>query len=151
MVPEDLAEFYSAWVDELLHDAVNRLLDDYHKSARGDCFRVLYGRICEQMANREIAQHLRLKLSTVENYYKDARDRLGILPDVGHDEVPAVRDPVQADDQWHAFRDAFRCVGQAPKGHERPRSGTSPRDRFGPGSRASGGRSCLLSLGSQAG
>jgi RNA polymerase sigma factor (sigma-70 family) len=78
VAPEDLAEFYAAWVDELLHNAVNRLLDDYHKSARGDCFRVLYGRICEQMTNKEIAQHLRLKLSTVENYFKDARDRLGV-------------------------------------------------------------------------
>ena len=78
VAPEDVAEFYSAWVDELLHAAVNQLLDHYHKSARGDCFRVLYGRICEQMTNREIAQHLQLNLSTVENYYQDARDRLGL-------------------------------------------------------------------------
>jgi len=75
--PNQLDAFYTAWAEELLQDAVESLLDDYLRSGRGDYFRVLYGRICEEMTMPEIAQSLDLKLTAAENYYKHARKRLG--------------------------------------------------------------------------
>jgi len=63
IAPEELSEFYSVWVDELLQEVIDRLLDDYLKSARGDYFRVLYGRICEQMTSSVIADHLGVKFA----------------------------------------------------------------------------------------
>lgn len=68
--------FYTAWVDELLHSASDSLMLDYHKEGRGDYFRVLYSRICEDLSNAEIAELLEIKLSDVDNYFRHARQRL---------------------------------------------------------------------------
>lgn len=66
-------QFYMAWVDELLQLTLRKLQKDYLKSGRGDYFRVLYGRVCEEMGNQEIADNLRLKITDVENYYKRSK------------------------------------------------------------------------------
>ena len=68
--------FYAAWADELLHTAVEGLMEEYRRTARADYFRVLYGRLCEQMTMPEIAQSLKISLSAVENYFRHARARL---------------------------------------------------------------------------
>jgi RNA polymerase sigma factor (sigma-70 family) len=73
---EQVDAFYAAWAEEILQQAVEALLAEYHQAGKGDYFRVLYGRVCEQMTMPEIAQALNLTTSTAENYFKRARDRL---------------------------------------------------------------------------
>jgi RNA polymerase sigma factor (sigma-70 family) len=68
--------FYAAWACELLKSAVDELLAELQASGRGDQFRVLYGRICEEMTIREVGEALGLTPSTVDNYFRSARDRL---------------------------------------------------------------------------
>ncbi|WP_145450148.1 RNA polymerase sigma factor [Gimesia panareensis] len=74
--PEQLDLFYAAWVEELLQDCVETVMAEYYSTNRGDYFRVLYGKICEQMTAREIAEHLGLQTTTVENYFKHSRRQL---------------------------------------------------------------------------
>jgi len=69
--------FYGAWVDEVLEGAIERLLEEYTSVGKGDYFRVLYGRICDQMPVAEIAESLDIRQTSVENYYRHAREKLG--------------------------------------------------------------------------
>jgi RNA polymerase sigma factor (sigma-70 family) len=69
--------FYGAWVDEVLEGAIERLLEEYTSAGKGDYFRVLYGRICDQMPVAEIAESLDIRQTNVENYYRHAREKLG--------------------------------------------------------------------------
>ncbi len=76
-IPGDEADaFYQAWAEELLQSAVESLLDDYHREGRGDYFRVLFGRVCEGLPVKEIADALGLKTADVDNYFRHARSRL---------------------------------------------------------------------------
>lgn len=68
--------FYEAWAEELLQAAVEGLLDGYHSEGRGDYFRVFYGRVCEGMPVKEVAELLNLKVTDVDNFYRHARNRL---------------------------------------------------------------------------
>lgn len=74
--PEHEDTFYAAWVGELLQQAVDALLLDYQAENRGDYFRTLYGRLCEQMTLPEIAVALGQKLPVIEKYNRHARERL---------------------------------------------------------------------------
>jgi RNA polymerase sigma factor (sigma-70 family) len=73
---EQVDIFYAAWVGDLLTRSVDRLLMDLHRDGKGDYFRVLYGRLCEELSIREVAKLLGIKPTTVENYYKAAKNRL---------------------------------------------------------------------------
>jgi RNA polymerase sigma factor (sigma-70 family) len=73
---DQLNLFYDIWAEELLKAAVNSLMTDYHREGKGDYFRVLHARICEEMPVKEIAAQLDLKPTDVDNYYRHARDRL---------------------------------------------------------------------------
>ncbi len=75
---DQLDAFYAAWLDGILQTAVDSLLAEYDQSGRGDYFRVLYGRVCEQLSMPEIAGLLQIKLTSVENYYRHARQRLQV-------------------------------------------------------------------------
>ncbi|MHC4874950.1 MAG: RNA polymerase sigma factor [Planctomycetota bacterium] len=68
--------FYRAWAEEILQAAVESLLEDYHREGRGNYFRVFYGRVCENLPVRTIAESLSLKLTDVDNYFRHARSRL---------------------------------------------------------------------------
>ena len=68
--------FYRAWAEEVLQAAVESLLEDYHREGRGNYFRVFYGRVCENLPVRTIAESLNLKLTDVDNYFRHARSRL---------------------------------------------------------------------------
>jgi len=74
---EQLDAFYAAWVDGTLRAAVESLLSEYDHAGKGDYYRVFYGRLCEQLPMAEIADHLQIKLTQAENYYRHVRDRLG--------------------------------------------------------------------------
>lgn len=76
-IPGDEADaFYQAWAEELLQSAVESLLDDYHREGRGNYFRVLFGRVCEGLSVKQIADALSLKIDDVDNYFRHARSRL---------------------------------------------------------------------------
>lgn len=68
--------FYAAWVEDLLQHAVDGLLSELHSESKGDYFRVLHGRVCEQLSNREIAGLLGISVTTAENYFKAAKKRM---------------------------------------------------------------------------
>jgi RNA polymerase sigma factor (sigma-70 family) len=72
----DQDAFYAAWVDELLQSCLQNLAADYHREGKGDYFRVLYGRLCEQMSIAEVASALEISPSAVDNYFRHVRQRL---------------------------------------------------------------------------
>ncbi|MBI1373665.1 MAG: hypothetical protein GC159_13125 [Phycisphaera sp.] len=65
--------FYGAWIEALLHNAVEGLMRSLHEQNKGDYFRVLYGRVCEGLTMRQISEALGVKLASVENYDKAVR------------------------------------------------------------------------------
>lgn len=68
--------FYSAWVEDLVQQVVESLATDYYRKNQGDYIRVLYGRLCERLTIAEVAEALAIKPSTVDYYYRHARQRL---------------------------------------------------------------------------
>lgn len=73
---EIASAFYAAWAEDLVQQAVDGLLTEYNESGKGDRFRVLFGRICEEMSVVEIAAALKLTPAAVETHYRQARQRL---------------------------------------------------------------------------
>jgi hypothetical protein len=76
---EQIDAFYAAWVDDLLQQVIDQLRDQYHAEGKGNYFRVLYGRLCEEMSVPEISQALGLKPTDVENYYKASKKQLAAV------------------------------------------------------------------------
>ena len=112
--PDQIDAFYLAWAEELLQTAVGRLLEDYHREGRGDYFRVLYGRLCEQMTSREIADNLDIKLTDAENFYKHSRQRLGgALEQLVREHVERYTPPEQFADE---FRAEWQMLGECLDG-----------------------------------
>ena len=68
--------FYAAWVEGLVEQAVELLAVQYCGKGQGDRIRVLYGRLCEGLTIAKVADALNLKPTTVDFYFRDARDRL---------------------------------------------------------------------------
>jgi len=73
---EDIDTFYRAWVDELLFRTMRELLEEFQSAGRGDYFRALYGKICEELTAAEIAAALEIPVTSVENYIRAAKARL---------------------------------------------------------------------------
>lgn len=74
--PETHNAFYAAWAEELLENAMEQLLGEFHREGKGDHFRVLHGRICEGLRVPEIALSLNLPVASVDNHYRRAKQRL---------------------------------------------------------------------------
>lgn len=72
----DSDTFYHVWVDELLANTMKRVLRELHAEGRGDYFRALYGRICEDLSAAQIAAALRVQPADVENFIRVAKGRL---------------------------------------------------------------------------
>jgi DNA-directed RNA polymerase specialized sigma24 family protein len=68
--------FYAAWVEGLIEQAVATLAVEYCGKGQGDRIRVLCGRLCEGLTIAGVADALNLKPTTVDFYFRDARDRL---------------------------------------------------------------------------
>jgi hypothetical protein len=68
--------FYHAWASDLLQRSVQNVLLNLHAVGKGDYFRVLYGRLCEELSTREVAEFLEISAGTVENYFKAAKKLL---------------------------------------------------------------------------
>jgi RNA polymerase sigma factor (sigma-70 family) len=100
---EQVDAFYRAWVEDLLERSVERLLADLHRAGKGDYFRVLYGRLCEGLPMREIAEMLQIKTTTAENYFKAAKKRLaGDLEQAVRTHVEKYCDEASIDDEFRA-------------------------------------------------
>ena len=76
---EQIDAFYAAWVQGLLQQVLEALLAEYHSTGKGNYFRVLHGRVCEQMPVRQIGAALGLTDATVQNHFRAARKRLEAL------------------------------------------------------------------------
>lgn len=72
----ELDLFYSIWAEELLKAAVQSVMADYHREGKGDYFRILHARLCDEMPVKEIAAELQIKVTDVDNYFRHARQRL---------------------------------------------------------------------------
>lgn len=68
--------FFAAWAEELLQQTLRTMAREYHAAGKGNYFRVLYGRICEELSIAETATALGISTSDVDNYYRHARKRL---------------------------------------------------------------------------
>lgn len=94
-------EFYAAWAQDLLEQTVESLLQEYHAAGKGDYFRVLYGRICEEMSMPEIASAIGISVTAAENYFRAARKRLGErLEDEVHRQVARYCPARQIDEEF---------------------------------------------------
>lgn len=80
--------FYAAWAEDLIGQAVESLAVECCRKNQGDRIRVLYGRLCEGLSIAEVAAALELAPSTVDYYYRNARDRLaGLLEELLYPQV----------------------------------------------------------------
>lgn len=100
--------FYAAWVEKILLHAVETLMTEYHRTGKGDYFRVLHGRICEQMTNPEISQALGIKTTDAENYYRAARKRLTsrlreLIEDHTRRYCPPEEAACEFEDEWNTL------------------------------------------------
>jgi RNA polymerase sigma factor (sigma-70 family) len=68
--------FYAAWVEDLLRQAVESIAAEYCRESKGDYVRVLYGRLCQRLTIAEVAGSLGIQPSAVDNYFRNARQRL---------------------------------------------------------------------------
>jgi len=73
---EDSDSFYAAWVEDLVQQAVRSLAVEYCGKGQADRIRVLYGRLCEGLTIAEAADALDIKKTTVDFYFRHARERL---------------------------------------------------------------------------
>jgi RNA polymerase sigma factor (sigma-70 family) len=73
---EQVDAFNAAWAEDIVQAAVEGLLAEYASAGKADHFRVLYGRICEQLTMAEIAESLHISLSQVDGWFRQARKRL---------------------------------------------------------------------------
>jgi len=107
--------FLVALAEDLLQRCVESLLHDYHSEGRGDYFRVLYGKICEQMTNSEIAQNLGYKVTDVENYFRHAKKRLETtLKNLVREHILRYCSPEEANEE---FQLEWQSVGDCLKAH----------------------------------
>lgn len=113
--PDQLDAFYATWLDGILQSAIECLLTEYDQSGRGDYFRVLYGRICEQSSMPEIAELLQIKLTSAENYFRHARQRFqDRLQELIQEHVLRYSG---ADDVHEEFVDEWARVGEYLRQH----------------------------------
>jgi RNA polymerase sigma factor (sigma-70 family) len=108
--------FYTAWVQEMLQQCIEALVTHYHRCGKGDCFRVLYGRLCEDMTTAEIATTLGIPTQTAEGHYKAAKRRLADeLKSRVRQHVERYCDPQQMGsefrDEWRQLADFLKRQG----------------------------------------
>jgi RNA polymerase sigma factor (sigma-70 family) len=73
---EHIDEFYAAWVEGILLQALDLLMREYEHRGKVDYFRVLHRRVCEKMTALQISRALGIKTTTVRSHYRAACKRL---------------------------------------------------------------------------
>ena len=112
---EQIDAFYAGWVEDLVEQAVEMLLSECHRQGKGDYFRVLYGRLCDQLPMADVAELLGIKLTSAENYFKAARKRRSaILHELVQQHVARYAGPGQSDGQPDSqeFEAEWQQLGQ---------------------------------------
>ncbi len=119
--PDDAAiesadAFYAAWAEDLLNQAVEGLLAEYNQAGKGDYFRVLHGRICEEMPFADIAASLKLTPAAAEAHFRQAKQRLSDrLQDLVRWQVGRYSSAADADAEfvveWSRLGDHLRAHG----------------------------------------
>jgi hypothetical protein len=127
---EELDLFYAIWAEELLKTAVQSLMADYHREGKGDYFRILHTRICEEMAVKEIAAALDVKTTDVDNYYRHARQRLADRIDhLVRKDAACYTEMSDLDDEFQHERQRLSEILQRQGGLEAAvRNAMSPKD-----------------------
>lgn len=94
-------QFYAAWAEDLVHQAVEGLLLEYGQAGCPDRFRVLFGRLCEAMPVSDIAAALKLTPAVVETHFRQARQRLTeLMQEMLRSRVNRYSSAEQADDEF---------------------------------------------------
>jgi len=97
----ELDQFYAAWVDDLLMRCVENLMTSLHGQGKGDYFRVLYGRLCDDLTTPEISKALGIKITSAENYFKAARRRLAdVLERTVREHIERYTDENETEDEF---------------------------------------------------
>jgi RNA polymerase sigma factor (sigma-70 family) len=73
---EQTDAFYAAWVEDVVQRAVQSLALEYYAQGKGDYLRVFYGRLCQRLTIAQVAEALKIKPATVDNYFRHGKDRL---------------------------------------------------------------------------
>jgi RNA polymerase sigma factor (sigma-70 family) len=73
---EEADEFFAAWVESILLQVLESLMQEYRSKGRVEYFRVLHSRVCERMTAAQISKLVGIKIDDVQNYYRAARKRL---------------------------------------------------------------------------
>ncbi len=68
--------FYAAWVEDILRQTLESVAAAYYREGKGDYVRVLYSRLCQNASIAVMAQELDITPSSVNNYFRHARQRL---------------------------------------------------------------------------
>jgi len=113
---ETVDAFYAAWADDLVQQAADGLLAECHAAGKGDSFRVLYGRICDEMPMSEIAAALNLAPAAADTQFRQAKERLSEqLRRLVHGQVDRYCRPEEADREfeieWSRLRDYLHDHG----------------------------------------
>jgi RNA polymerase sigma factor (sigma-70 family) len=74
--PEQIDAFAAAWAESLVQTAIDDLFTEYNTAKKADYFRVLYGRLCEDLSMAEIAMSLHIPVTSADNFFRHARGRL---------------------------------------------------------------------------
>jgi hypothetical protein len=89
---------------------VEAMMSEYHRTGKGDYFRVLYGRICENLSMPEIAKILNIDTSRAENYFKAGKKRLAaIFEDQVRKQVERYSKGEEAEEEFQA---EWREIGE---------------------------------------
>jgi DNA-directed RNA polymerase specialized sigma24 family protein len=107
---EQIDLFYAGWAEGILILAVEKMMREYHQTGKGDYFRVLYGRICENLSMPEISKSLNIDITRAENYFKAGKKRLAaILEEQVRDYVDRYCDGEAGEEEFQA---EWRAMGE---------------------------------------
>lgn len=113
---EERASFEGLWVDEILVRTLAAVRSSCLRDGKINQFRTLFGRVCEDMTNSEVADCLKVPLTTAEAWYQQARNRLSdALRQQVHNVVSQYADPKHYDsefqNEWSDLADYLRNHG----------------------------------------
>ncbi|MBI1375595.1 MAG: sigma-70 family RNA polymerase sigma factor [Phycisphaera sp.] len=137
----DVDVLYAAWVEQLLRDAVGRVVTELRADGKEHYVAVLRARVCDGLTIRDTAERVGITTASVDNHYRSMQKRLrDALQTVMHEHVrpntPARYIDTELFREWAALAEyleshggledaiATACADVAPA--ENPLSDTPP-------------------------